>query len=107
MQKFGVTAVQSRNRDFIGLTRRRRQSTPEPLPATATKRHSRPKNSLINSTMYLMDKAYKAYFPEPTNPAAATRFLASADNHIVPAHFPPRPLPKRLTRLPACIPALP
>ena len=57
--------------------------------------------------MYLMDKAYKAYFPEPTNPAAATRFLASADNHIVPAHFPPRPLPKQLTRLPACIPALP
>ncbi|CUA90586.1 hypothetical protein Ga0061062_101468 [Comamonas thiooxydans] len=107
MQKFGVTAVQSRNRDFIGLTRCRRQSTPEPLPATATKHCSRPKKSLINSTMYLMDKVCKPYSPKPANPAAATRFLACADNHIVPVHFPPRPLPKRLTRLPACIPALP
>lgn len=57
--------------------------------------------------MYLMGKACKPYFPKPENPAAAARFLACADNHIVPVHFPPRPLPKRLTRLPACIPALP
>ena len=61
MQKFGVTAVQSRNRDFIGLTRRRRQSAPEPLPITATKRHSRTNRSLNDSFPRFTEKARRAF----------------------------------------------
>lgn len=88
MQKFGVTAVQSRNRDFIGLTRLGRHSVPEPLPATATKRCSRSAYSRFNSTLRLIDKACKPYLAKLANPAAATRFLAFADNHAVSAHLP-------------------
>ncbi len=88
MQKFGATAVQSRNRDFIGLTRLGRRSAPEPLPATATKRCSRSTDSRFNSTLRLIDKACKPYPAKLANPAAATRFLAFADNHAVFAHLP-------------------
>ena len=59
MLKIGMTAVQSRNSDFIGQSRQRCEIHPEPLPTAAAKCESPSENTQFHSNTSLLNKGFK------------------------------------------------